>query len=313
MKATALIPAPIRALWKEAANFIVCVLLQVDRDKVRAGIDRTQGARLSIWLSGAECALRRLILIAAFAFTPAPLKPQPARKPASRASTAPRGFRVFHVLGVGDATRTSRHTERPPVPYGHLRFAADPMLALGRNYLPRITHRHNGGPVMPRVRLRNPLDRWGRLSRDDPDWRPPESNPHRARRKPEPQAEPESDDDFAVDYDRGFYYLAAPRGRRPRIIRDSRPDWRRCYDEWNRLVPAPSLAARLDALNRIIADPAAIIRRTARRLLSNRKHTKFLVRDAYPKIAMPRRARHVVTSGHAQELAHAAQVKLDTS
>lgn len=307
MKATALIPATIRALWKEAAKFIVCVLLQVDRDQVRAGIDRTQGARLSIWLSGAECALRRLIIVAAFALTPAPLRLRPARPAAPRAVARPpqASFRVFHILREAGSTRPS-NTPRPHKPYAHIRFAADPMLALGRNYLPRITHRHNGGPATPRTRLRNPLDRWGRLSRDDPDWRPPEPNPYRKRRKPRP--EPDLDAPHNPLFDPGFEIL-----RHGRIIRDSRPDWRRCHDEWNRPVPAPQLAARLDALNRIIADPSAIIRRTARRLQTDRDRTRFLVRDASPIVAMPRRARHVVTSGHAQQLAFDAQYLLDTS
>ena len=307
MKATALIPAPIRALWKEAANFIVCVLLQVDRDGLRAGIRRSSGVRLSIWLNDVESALRRLILMAALALTPAPLKLQPTRPPTQRTGTPPRarGFRVFHMLGEGASTRTQHHQPKRK-PYSHLRFAADPMLALGRNYVPRVTHRHNGGPVMLRARLRNPLDRWGRLSRNDPDWRPPEPNPNPAARKPKPEAE--------FDLHTGLETEPRKRRRKRNAIRhDSRADWRRCYDEWNKLVPAPNLAARLEALNRIIAKPAAIIQRTARRLQSNRERTKFLARDAYPKIAMPRRARHVVTSGHAQELAHAAQVKLDTS
>jgi len=306
-KAPALIPTVIRALWKEAANFIVCVLLQVDRDQVRSGIDRTQGARLSIWLSGAECALRRLILVAALALTPTPLKPQPTRPPTQRASTAPRmrGFRVFHMLGEGGSMRTQPQQLKHK-PYSHLRFAADPMLALGRNYMSRVTHRHNGGPVMTRARLRNPLDRWGRLSRNDPDWRPPEPNPNRAARKPTPKAE--------LDPHTGLATQPHKRRHKRNVIRhDSTADWRRCYDEWNRLVPAPTLAARLEALNRIIANPAAIIQRTARRLQFNRERTKFLARDACPKIAMPRRTRHIVTSGQAQTLAINAHDKLDSS
>ncbi|MET0293823.1 MAG: hypothetical protein ABW042_02315, partial [Phenylobacterium sp.] len=310
--ATAHISAPIRALWKEAANFIVCVLLQVDRDKVRAGIDRTQGARLSIWLGGAEAALRRLIIIAALAFTPAPLK-HPTRPPTPRTSPSPRpqaprsrGFRVFHELATGRRGHTPPRAPRPPAPYRHLRFAIDPMLALGRGFITRPTPRHNGGPAMTRHRLPNPLDRWGRLSRNDPDWRPPEPQPRRAVPAPEPK--PDLND---VDLE------TQPRTRRrkPRSAprHDSTADWRRCYDEWNRRVPAPALAARLDALNRIIANPAAIIQRTARRLLSRGPHTLMYARDAYPVVAMPRRARHVVTSGHAQKLAADAQDKLDSS
>jgi len=84
---------------------------------------------------------------------------------------------------------------------------------------------------------------------------------------------------------------------------DSLYDWRRHHDEWQRLVPATALAARLDAIERITANPGAAILRTARRLQCARERTFALARAARPATRPPRRARHVATMGHASNFA----------
>ncbi len=296
------IPAPLRSLWQEAARLVVFVLHQFNRDRIRTGIKRTTGAHIAIWLGGAESALRRLILMAAMSFTPAPLKARAAHTPTPRNATTKRSFRIFHLHGSGIAhgrTSSSAHTRAP---YAHIVFPADPILSLGRAPSRPPKHRHNGGPVLPRPRQRNPLDRWVRLSRNDPDWRaPPESLNAMFDYNiiPEPLSEREGD--------------TPTRKRKPPLRHDSAADWRRQHDEWQKLVPAPTLAARLDALERALANPHALIQRTARRLASNRDHTLSLARAARPNTEPPRRARHIETTGWHSEIPHAVQAAFDSS
>jgi hypothetical protein len=292
-----LIPAPIRLLWEDAMDFIADMLEQFDREGLRAGIRRSSGVRLSIWLGDVESALRRLILMAALALTPAPLKPRVAQTPTPRASVARvPSFRVFRLHGTGAARASQPSAWRPaqaPAPYGHIRFPSDPILALARMPVRRPTHRHNGGPLLPRPTPRNPLDRWGRLSRNDPDWR-----------APEPVFNPLA---YRVITD-------AKRRQRAKPQRlDSTADWRRCYDEWEKLVPAPHLAARLDALARAMAHPDRLIRRTSRRLQSQRERTLALARAAWPATDLPRRARQVQASSITPNTAISAHRAFDSS
>jgi hypothetical protein len=277
-----LVPDPIRALWQEAARFIAFVLHQFSREHIRAGIRRATGARLSIWLSEAESALRRLIFIAALSLTPAPLKQRRSGTPTPRTTDATtRSFRIFSLHGSGVARASRWMPPREPQPYAHIRFPSDPILALGRIPTRSPTHRHNGGPILPRPKQRHPLDRWVRLSRTDPDWRP------------------SPNDGVFVDLDYTIVHEppdedAPKRKRRKKPLRlDSQADWRRHHDEWQKLVPAPILAARLDALERAMAKPEALIQRTARRLQSQRERTLTLARAAAPSATIPRRARHI--------------------
>ena len=300
-----LVPDPIRALWQEAARFIAFVLHQFSREHIRAGIRRATGARLSIWLSEAESSLRRLIFIAALSLTPAPLKQHRSETPTPRATHATtRSFRIFSLYGSGKPRgRTSRWTPpREPQPYAHIRFPSDPILALGRIPTRRPTHRHNGGPILPRPKQRHPLDRWVRLSRTDPDWRP------------------SPNDGVFVDLD--YTVLREPpdedapkRKRRKKPLRlDSQADWRRHHDEWQKLVPAPILAARLDALERAIANTDTLIHRTARRLQSQRERTLMLARAAAPNTQLPRHARHIETAARTlAPAAHTAFAACDSS
>lgn len=292
-----LIPVVARALWRQAAQLILFVLQRYDRARIRTGIGRTSGAHLSMLLTGAESALRRLIFIAALALSPASLKPiEPHAARTSRTASAPaRSFRIFSLHGSSAPRRIStRHTPRTPTPYGHIRFPSDPILALGRMPSRRPTHRHNGGPLLPRPARRHPLDRWGRLSRNDPDWRPPIAPDYRIIRPPSPR-KPRDEN--------------AP----PRAPLDSRADWRRHHDEWQKLVPAPVLAARLDALERAYSDPSRLILRTARRLQSHRARTLSLARAAWPNTDAPRRARHLQVDTWERDVCDAVHHALDTS
>ncbi len=296
------IPTALRALWRETRDWISFILSNFDRAALRTtGIRRESGARISSWLLGVESAVRRLILAAALALTPPTSRSTPRRarlsQPASPSRPAP--FRIFRIHGSGAPTRCSRG-QRPPAPYGHIHFPADPILSLG----PRptgIPHaQHNGGPPLRRIRSRNPLDRWVRLSRHDPDWRPPEpriappaSVAHRLSRKRTPRA-----------------------AHIPQSLPESAWDWRRHHDEWLKLVPAPALAARLDALERITANPAHAILRTARRLMGERDRTLALARAARPVSRQPRRARHIQIADDAPRLAQTCHDRLaspDTS
>ena len=151
----------------------------------------------------------------------------------------------------GPATPVERKCA--PKPYGHIPFPADPLLSLG------VTQTRPAPPHA--ARQRNPLDRWVRLSRRDPDWRPPEAQSRTDRpAQPRPSARSQR--------------------HAPQTLPDSLHDWRRHHDEWQRLVPAPALAARLDAIERITANPAATILRTARRLQGARERTLALARAA---------------------------------
>ena len=61
-------PPRVRGLWLEAVNWVGWLLAMFDRDALRTkGVSRETGALLGIWLTNIEGAVRRLILVAAFA------------------------------------------------------------------------------------------------------------------------------------------------------------------------------------------------------------------------------------------------------
>lgn len=290
-------PARLRGLWGEACAWVGWLLNMFDRDALRAtGLKRATGARLNIWLMNIEGALRRLVLAAALAFTPTAPRKAPACAAARVLPTASSvrrpGFCVFRLGGAGEA-RAATPPAAPSRPYGHILFPSDPLLRLGPAHPP--APRHTRG-----ARQRNPLDRWGRLSRRDPDWRPPEGEtsfgdalpPCPRQRQDAPRAH---------------------RARDPAALPESLHDWRRHHDEWERLVPAPQLAARLEALAHLMAHPDAVIARAARRLRHARASS---VRETGAMPGTPRRAAHIATMGHTQAFAtrcHEALVSPDTS
>ncbi|RYD97541.1 MAG: hypothetical protein EOP61_16545 [Sphingomonadales bacterium] len=162
--------------------------------------------------------------------------------------------------------------------------------------------------------MKHPLDRWVRLSRNDPDWRaPPERDfvdPDLHRDLNDAAINAILQDDWQSD-------IWLPTGeklkrKKPQRL-DSTADWRRCHDEWQKLVPAPNLAARLDALARATANPHALIQRTARRLQSGRDRTLALARAARPITRLPRLARKVATSDYQPGLAFRTHGLFDSS
>lgn len=291
------VPARMRGLWGEACEWVAWLLHLFDRDALRSrGVKRATGARLNIWLTNIEGALRRLVLAAALAFTLPASRRAPcaaARVQPGAASVRRPGFRVFRIGGAGAHAAAAPVAQ--PRAYGHIVFPSDPLLCLGAVH-PRALRRTH------RRRQRNPLDRWGRLSRRDPDWRPPEDETSFFEAPPSP---PHAQDAPRLRHARGE--VAA--------LPDSLHDWRRHHDEWERLVPAPQLAARLEALGHVMAHPAAAIARAARRLRHVREALQSLVQSvAMP--APPRRVAHIATMGHTQAFAgrcHTALVCPDTS
>lgn len=228
-----------------------------------------------------EGAVRRLILAAALVFTPPDVRRNAgcalAREPA--ACPRRRGFRVIRLVS-GEAARepaTPLERKATPKPYGHLPFPADPLLSLG------VMQTRHAPPHA--ARQRNPLDRWGRLSRRDPDWRAPEETPSAAPRAAHRHSSRTGHGPHARE--------ATPDG-----LDASLHDWRRRHDEWRRVIPAPDLAARLEALQRIADNPAAAIASTARRLARARDRALMLAQAAAPLADPPRRATHIATAGH---------------
>lgn len=303
-------PACVRELWSEAVNWVGWLLAMFDRDALRTkGISRETGARLGIWLMNIEGAVRRLVLTAAFALKLPGYWRKPGRSDARSHVAAPSsrraGFCVFRLRGMGDARQPrpahSRHaTSREPKPYGHIRMPLDPLLNLGAT--PRAARDRNNTP-----RARNPLDRWVRLSRQDPDWRPPEQAMRFAHEYTPHAAQPKSP-------------RTRPAPHHPEASQAGLPaslyDWRRRHDEWLKLVPAPDFAARFDALQRVATDPSAAIARAARRLALSHNRALMLARQASSEMDPPRRAAHIVTAGHSEAFfrsCHIALITPDTS
>lgn len=304
----AAMPARLRSLWAEACNWVAWLASMFDRNTLKTtGVSREQGARISIWLMNIEGAIRRLILAAALAFTPPAQRASragAARAPVAAASARRPGFRVFRLRGAVEAAprETAPATPRTAKAYGHIPFPADPLLCIG--------HAPQRPPLATREsipRARNPLDRWVRPSRQDPDWRAPEDsdfffrdnasrersrdNAARPRTRLKPKAQ-----------------LTAPDDIPPSLL-----DWRRRYDAWTQPVPAPDLAARLEALARVIANPMAAIASTARRLRASNSAPALLPRTP-PDLSPPRRAAHIATAGHTQDfLKRCCEAALDTS
>lgn len=308
------ISAGLRTLWGEARDWVLWLVGMFDRDALKTrGVNRKQGVQIGIWLMGIEGAVRRLILAAALSFTPLASRKSPAcaaaRMPA--ASSRRPGFCVFRLAPSGGAPlaipsqlpQPARRAESKA--YGHIPFSADPLLSLGvANPAPRAAPPSTGP-----THVRNPLDRWVRPTRQDPDWRPPQSGATHMFGTPQQlrASTPTS---------------TAPRPSRarqphdPNALPESLADWRRRYDEWERLVPAPDLAARFDALAHIIAHPQAAIARAARRLHPARETVMPLARHAGAIPAPPRRAAHIPTAGHTRAFfkrCHNALANPDTS
>ena len=293
------IPAGLAALWYEACDWVRWLFGACDRDTLRThGVSRRQGAKLGVWLMQVEGAVRRLIIAAALAFTlPAPRQTRacPLARPAPTASSRRPGFRVFRLAAAGDASGVAPPAiptqlakpphSRDPKPYGHIPLPADPLLSLGFSR-PRP---HAAPPPATTHRTRNPLDRWVRPTRQDPDWRAPSGAATLMFGAPETPR----------TFSTRTHSPRAPRPPRdPEALPASLFDWRRCHDEWERVLPAPDLAARFDALAHLIAHPHAAIARTARRLHAAPAPVLPLARNASAIPDPPRRAARVAAPDH---------------
>jgi hypothetical protein len=297
-------PAGLRGLWGEACEWVGWLLGMFDRNALRTtGVKRETGARLSVWLMNIEGAIRRLVLAAALALAPSAPRKAPAcaaaRVQPAAASARRARFCVFRLCGAGEAHAGASPSAQPRS-YGHIHFPSDPLLSLGAAQTGVSRHaRATSG-----LHHRNPLDRWGRLSRQDPDWRPSEED---LSLRDAPQSS-------------SRHAQGAPRHPRaphdPAALPESLLDWRRHHDEWERRVPAPELAARLEALAYVMAHPEAAIARAARRLHAARTPILPLARNAATMPGPPRRAAHIATAGHTLAFTgrcHDALVSLDTS
>lgn len=303
-------PAPLRVaalgpLWDEAKAFVAFIFEMFSPEHLRAtGVNRRRGALLSIWLANVEAGIRRLILAAALVFTPPAPRPRksPAhaspQKPATKKRRA--GLCIIRLPSSESTPAIPSQLaamRRPPEPrpYGHMPFPCDPLLSLP----PRAKRSIGRLFAIP---FRNPLDRWVRLSRRDPDWRPPEPSFRPKRPKP---ARNEDDDRI-------------PQKRRKPQANEGLPlslwDWRRCHDAWNDPIPAPDFAARLEALHRAIANPQALITCTARRIQATRDATRAYAVPRAPNLRTPKRARDIDTIHYREDFAPNCHARiLDTS
>lgn len=290
----AAMPARLRSLWAEACDRVAWLTGMFDRNALKTtGLSRLFGARVSIWLMNIEGAVRRLILAAALAFTPpapGPKRVCAAARAHSPASSSRRpGFRVFRLHSEAEtARRDSTRAPRAAKPYGHIPFPADKLLYIGGHpHAPLAT-----GATTPRAR--NPLDRWVRPSRQDPDWRASEDSTffrdHASR---------DATSRAAARPRAGFQPKPPPKAHED--IPPSLLDWRRQHDAWTQPVPAPDLAARLEALAHVIANPLSAIASAARRLRASASAPARLLHTP-PDLSPPRRAAHIATAGHTQDL-----------
>lgn len=303
-------PAALRApalspLWDEARAFVGFIFEMFCPDRLHTtGVNRRGGALLSIFLANVEAGIRRLILAAALVFTPPAVRPRAKTTrtlPPERAAKKHRAGLCIIRLPSSESTPAIPSQlaamRRPPEPrpYGHMPFPCDPLLSLP----PRA--KRSIGRLFP-IPFRNPLDRWVRLSRRDPDWRPPEPSNRLKRPK------------IVLDEDAE----RIPRKRRLSQANEGLPDslwdWRRCHDAWTQPVPAPDFAARLEALRRAIANPQALITSTARRIAASRAATRAYASTRAPRLHTPRRARDIDRTRYREDFAPRCHARiLDTS
>jgi hypothetical protein len=272
-------------LWARAWEWLATWLAVFPPHEIlRDGLTRRLALRCCNWLWPLEATVRRLIIAAALAFDPAGLTPAldqasrktANRKPASRApSAAPKmpGFRVVSIRGWG-AARTTQRVGAPCSITRHLPFPADDLLRLGS------PHRRRN--VKPALHRPNPLHRQDRILSSDPDYIPDSETDYAnssellfgSRKDREPRSE-QASDPF-----RHFRY------RVPIESEDS--EWRRIEKEWERVLPAPGIAARIVALNNVLHSPEKQIHRLARRLNANPDFPSLLLGAPPPVLRKPK-------------------------
>src|SRR5690606_16603063 len=253
--------ATLQDLWSEACRLAGALPLMFGEPATiaSAGLSRRLALRCCNWLWAAEALVRRLIVAAAMAFDPRKLtRPRPAVGAASVrtriVSPRPQRFRLFaSACCPRDPLRSS--SSDTALPYAHMPFPADDLLRLDAPRGPRanLTSPRPQGCAPQRLPRRpNPLHRRGRISRHDPDYRgyanpdrmdppPGARRPARKRLQGQARAEPPS----------ALHHLPAS------------TEWRRVEQEWERVLPAPHLAARIEALLRVIEKPRRWVVRLA--------------------------------------------------
>jgi hypothetical protein len=246
------------SLWDRVREWLATWMAVFPPDEIlRDGLTRRFALRCCNWLWPLEATVRRLIIAAALACVPAKLVPAPSqpgpRKP--HKSSSPRGasFHIVSIRGGGASRIVSPSARAAARPERHLPFPSDALLRLGA---PRP---HPGVGMVGR--RDNPLRRRGRIRPSDPDYSTPASEADYANcsdllfgspkeRKPPPERGP--------DVCHRMYF------RIPLESDDS--EWRRIEKEWERILPAPGLAARIAALAIVLDSPEPHIHRLARRL-----------------------------------------------
>ena len=271
---------------------------------LRDGLTRRLALRCCNWLWPLEAAVRRLIVAAALAFDAAKLSPaspqQRSRKPEKHPPSPlkPAGFRILSLRGAGEprgaisAARSAGRAER------HLPFPSDDLLRLGSP-----PSRHHPKLV---VRRDNPLHRHGRIRPTDPDYRPGSEADDSSELHPGTPGDRTPQPERERDAGRGLCF------RIPLKSDDS--EWRRIEKEWERILPAPGIAARITALAGVLGSPGPHIRRLARRLATE-PGLAALLRAAPPPLL--RKPKYDSLGPQVEEdltlLAHAALYPPDTS
>lgn len=250
-----------RGLWREVRWWLhqASVCFGEPQDIAHDGLTRRLGRQLSAWLFAMEGAVRRLVLAAALALGLSPIAPAPRRP---RAQARPRAanpvqaaFRVFARVAGRGRRASGASPAWPQDVERHGVFRRDPLLRLDA---PAPTPRRKPVAVRrsaPRVIARR-MSRWDPHYRARSDW---ESDLERRERLARARAD------------------ATPRPKRPRLSADDRAARAQLYVSAeqarqrqlaaeHRVLPAPGLGRRLQALARLMLDPDRIIARTARRL-----------------------------------------------
>jgi hypothetical protein len=263
-------------LWAVARHWVALLEQIYEPDVIAAtGITRSFGLRCSRWLWSIEGLVRRLIIAAAAKFDLAqlpdlipgrrnPVRPHKRAAPSVSFTVLPRiPGRQPHAADTSlRAAKTAEHR--------HLVFPGDGLLHL----FPR-RDRRNSRPAY--VRTRNPLERRGRISPWDPDYRGSRAG-HltiHARQLKSRESEPRAG-------------RSSPCRRSSSLHGGGIPEWKRIELEWERVIPSHRLAGRIRALMRVIEKPERWVERTARRLAADRGLIDLIRAAPPPTLRKPR-------------------------
>jgi hypothetical protein len=247
----------VSSLWARACEWLSRWSAVFSPEEIlRDGLSRRLALRCCAWLAPLEAAVRRLIIAAALAFDPTQLPPAsptapvaPRKRASLRKADGRTGFRIFCLRPSQASPGPPSLPRRQATPLRHLPFPGDDLLRLGPS-----------GPLRqrpPSLRQPHPLIRQCRIFHYDPDYiarercsGPPRPGDREAIARPAPNAA-----DRCLPNRR---YAKAPG-----------EEWRRVDMEWQRILPAPGLAARITALIRAVENPQPLVRRVVRRLIDD--------------------------------------------